>query len=52
MLNDMIASFVASNQIGEEMKKTNAAKGLGKKNKTSKKLPPQNPAMDNDGVVF
>ncbi|MDG1196046.1 MAG: SPFH domain-containing protein, partial [Polaribacter sp.] len=44
MLNDMIASFVASNQIGEEMKKTNAAKGLGKKNKASKKLPPQNPA--------
>ena len=31
MLNDMIASFVASNQIGEEMKKQNAAKGLGKK---------------------
>ena len=52
MLNDMIASFVASNQIGEEMKKTNAAKGLGKKNKTSKKLPPQNPPMDNDGLVF
>ena len=52
MLNDMIASFVASNQIGEEMKKTNAAKGLGKKNKTSKKLPPQNPPMDNDSLVF
>ena len=52
MLNDMIASFVASNQIGEEMKKTNAANGLGKKNKTSKKLPPNGPSLDNDGVVF
>ncbi|MDC8005097.1 SPFH domain-containing protein [Aureisphaera galaxeae] len=31
MLNDMIASFVASNKIGEEMKKTNAAKGIGRK---------------------
>ena len=31
MLNDMIASFVASNKIGEEMKKTNQAKGIGKK---------------------
>lgn len=31
MLNDMIASFVASNKIGEEMKKQNAAKGIGKK---------------------
>ncbi|MCH9661496.1 MAG: SPFH domain-containing protein [Bacteroidetes bacterium] len=38
MLNDMIASFVASNQIGEEMKKTNAAKGI-----TNKK-------SNNDGV--
>ncbi|NND87732.1 MAG: SPFH domain-containing protein [Flavobacteriaceae bacterium] len=33
MLNDMIASFVASNQIGEEMKKTNAAKGIVPKKK-------------------
>ncbi|MGB0787900.1 MAG: SPFH domain-containing protein [Marinirhabdus sp.] len=31
MLNDMIASFVASNQIGEQMKKENEAKGIGKK---------------------
>ncbi|MBG6133069.1 regulator of protease activity HflC (stomatin/prohibitin superfamily) [Aquimarina sp. EL_43] len=31
MLNNMIASFTASNQIGEEMKKQNAKKGLGKK---------------------
>ncbi len=29
MLNNMIASFTASNQIGEEMKKQNAAKGIG-----------------------
>jgi regulator of protease activity HflC (stomatin/prohibitin superfamily) len=28
MLNDMIASFVASNQIGEQMKKENEAKGI------------------------
>ena len=28
MLNNMIASFVASNQIGEEMKKQNAKKGI------------------------
>lgn len=32
MLNDMIASFVASNQIGEEMKKQNVQKGIKKKN--------------------
>jgi len=31
MLNDMIASFVASNQIGEQMKKDNAKKGIGPK---------------------
>ncbi|WP_298546911.1 SPFH domain-containing protein [uncultured Aquimarina sp.] len=31
MLNNMIASFTASNQIGEEMKKQNAKKGIGKK---------------------
>jgi len=31
MLNDMIASFVASNKIGEQMKKENAAKGIGPK---------------------
>ena len=33
MLNDMIASFVASNQIGEAMKKKNQEKDLGGKNK-------------------
>ncbi len=32
MLNNMIASFTASNQIGEEMKKQNAKKGIRKKN--------------------
>ncbi len=31
MLNNMIASFTASNQIGEEMKRQNAKKGIGKK---------------------
>jgi len=35
MLNDMIASFVASNQIGEEMKKTNATKGITNKKKAT-----------------
>jgi regulator of protease activity HflC (stomatin/prohibitin superfamily) len=44
MLNDMIASFVASNQIGEEMKKTNAAKGIT--NKRTKRKPP--PPRDED----
>ncbi len=33
MLNNMIASFTASNQIGEEMKRQNALKGIVKKNK-------------------
>lgn len=32
MLNNMIASFAASNQIGEELKRQNAKKGIGKKN--------------------
>ena len=40
MLNDMIASFVASNQIGEEMKKTNAAKGIGSKTRKKHTPPP------------
>ncbi|PKA82939.1 regulator of protease activity HflC (stomatin/prohibitin superfamily) [Ulvibacter sp. MAR_2010_11] len=34
MLNDMIASFVASNQIGEQMKKENIAKGITKQKRT------------------
>jgi len=38
MLNDMIASFVASNQIGEQMKITNAAKGIGVKKKKNNDL--------------
>jgi len=33
MLNNMIASFSASNQIGEAMKIQNAKKGIGKKPK-------------------
>jgi len=40
MLNDMIASFVASNQIGEEMKKQNDLKGIGKSTK-KKSSPPK-----------
>ena len=44
MLNNMIASFVASNQIGEEMKKQNLKKGIvNKKNRP--------PSSDED-VVF
>jgi regulator of protease activity HflC (stomatin/prohibitin superfamily) len=38
MLNDMIASFVASNQIGEQMKKENDAKGITNK---KKRTPPR-----------
>lgn len=38
MLNNMIASFVASNQIGEEMKKKNIESGLGTSKK--KRTPP------------
>ncbi|WP_031426857.1 SPFH domain-containing protein [Flavimarina sp. Hel_I_48] len=39
MLNNMIASFAASNQIGEQMKKQNAENGLGKNKKPRKKPP-------------
>ena len=39
MLNDMIASFVASNQIGEQMKKQNEAKGLTGSSKPKRKRP-------------
>ncbi len=35
MLNEMIASFVASNQIGEEMRKANEKKGITNKRKDS-----------------
>ncbi|MDC7994982.1 SPFH domain-containing protein [Altibacter sp. HG106] len=38
MLNDMIASFVASNKIGEEMKKQNEARGITPK--ATKRKPP------------
>lgn len=40
MLNDMIASFVASNQIGEEMKRSNEAKGITRKPKSKRTPPP------------
>ena len=46
MLNNMIASFVASNQIGEEMKRKNQTTGLGGQKK--KRTPP--PA--DDDVTF
>ncbi|GHC44324.1 SPFH domain-containing protein [Ulvibacter litoralis] len=49
MLNDMIASFVASNQIGEEMKKTNAAKGItNKRRKKPTPPPPPTDSFDDD----
>ncbi|WP_026451838.1 SPFH domain-containing protein [Aequorivita capsosiphonis] len=41
MLNNMIASFVASNQIGEEMKKQNIAKGIIPKKKPRREAPPR-----------
>ena len=49
MLNDMIASFVASNKIGEEMRKQNAAKGIGERPKR-KRTPP--PSSSSDDVEF
>ena len=42
MLNNMIASFTASNQIGEAMKKQNAAKGITNKKSRTRK-PNNNP---------
>ncbi|WP_010521414.1 SPFH domain-containing protein [Aquimarina agarivorans] len=39
MLNNMIASFTASNQIGEAMKVQNAAKGITNKKSSSKRNP-------------
>ncbi|TVZ52643.1 SPFH domain-containing protein [Dokdonia sp. Hel_I_53] len=38
MLNDMITSFVASNQIGEQMKKDNEAKGIVNRKKDKNNL--------------
>ncbi|PHR98878.1 MAG: SPFH domain-containing protein [Leeuwenhoekiella sp.] len=46
MLNNMIASFVASNQIGEEMKKRNAELGLADKSKKTKRPKPQSGYTD------
>ncbi len=46
MLNNMIASFVASNQIGERMKEENAKKGIVNKKNKPKDPPP--PATDFD----
>ncbi len=51
MLNDMIASFVASNQIGEEMKKRNEAKGIGSTTKTKRKRNPPS-SENNDDITF
>lgn len=39
MLNNMIASFVASNQIGEEMKKRNVEKGIVSKKRPKREAP-------------
>ena len=47
MLNNMIASFIASNQIGEEMKKQNLKNKEDSKG-TSTKLPPFPPSSDED----
>lgn len=41
MLNNMIASFSASNQIGEKMKERNRAKGIVNKKDKNYKKPPQ-----------
>ncbi len=45
MLNNMIASFVASNQIGEEMKKKNLEEGLPKRKKRT-------PPSSDEDVTF
>ena len=45
MLNDMIASFVASNQIGEQMKKENLAKGIVRQKRST---PPPRPPEGED----
>ena len=41
MLNNMIASFVASNQIGEQMKKQNLEKGIVHKKRPKREAPPR-----------
>ncbi|MDX1602276.1 MAG: SPFH domain-containing protein [Salinimicrobium sediminis] len=51
MLNNMIASFTASNQIGEAMKKENALREQKRKEKQEKKkrqLPPDLPTEDEE----
>lgn len=50
MLNEMIASFVASNQIGEQMKKDNEAKGIT--NKRKKRTPPPPRAAEGDDLNY
>jgi len=49
MLNDMIASFVASNQIGEQMKIDNIAKGITNK---KKRTPPPPRAEEGDDLNY
>ncbi len=46
MLNNMIASFVASNQIGEQMKKENEKRGIVSKKRSRRKPTP--PPLEND----
>lgn len=48
MLNDMIASFVASNQIGEQMKKQNEEKGIVPKRRPKRQTPPPPPEEGTD----
>ncbi len=51
MLNNMIASFTASNQIGEAMKKENALRERKRKEKLERKkreLPPELPKQDEE----
>ena len=50
MLNNMIASFVASNQIGEQMKKENDARGIT--NKRKKRNPPPPRAAEGEDLNY
>ncbi len=50
MLNNMIASFVASNQIGEEMKKQNEKKGISRVQKPRREAPPR--AEEGDDLKY
>lgn len=50
MLNNMIASFVASNQIGEEMKKKNIEKGIIHKKRPKREAPPR--AEEGDDLSY